>query len=107
MFIDHKLVQELAALSSQGVSSLDNFHLRIEPYWDYEGEQSLKVWVILAESQDLSSISAHQTLALKEAIRAKVGEFYPELFTYVNFAKQSEIDAANEELVVGGDADVS
>jgi hypothetical protein len=71
--------------------------IRVEDYVDTDGEDALRVMVILAESVDIENFRGADISALKSAIRNAVREQGVELWPYIRFAKQSELDEPDEE----------
>ena len=71
--------------------------IRVEDYVDTDGEDALRVTVILDESVDVENIRGEDITALKSAIRNAVREQGVELWPYIRFAKQSELDEGDEE----------
>ena len=71
--------------------------IQVEDYVDTDGEDALRVTVILDESVEVEKLRAEDTTALKSAIRNRVREQGVELWPYIRLAKQSEIDELDEE----------
>ncbi|HEX3449747.1 MAG TPA: hypothetical protein VHS97_15940 [Isosphaeraceae bacterium] len=71
--------------------------IQVEDYVDTDGEDALRVLVILDESVDVENIRGEDVSALKSAIRNAVRGQGVELWTYIRFAKQSELDEGDEE----------
>jgi hypothetical protein len=66
---------------------------RVEDYVDSDGEDALRVTVILDESVNVEKFRGEDIIALKTAVRHRIREFGVELWPYIRLAKQSEIDA--------------
>jgi hypothetical protein len=71
--------------------------IQVEDYVDTDGEDALRVLVVLDESVDVENIRGEDVSALKSAIRNAVRGQGVELWTYIWFAKQSELDEGDEE----------
>jgi hypothetical protein len=68
--------------------------IQAEDNVDTDGEDALRVMVILDESVDIDNFRGEEIGALKSAIRNAVREHCVEMWPYIRFAKQSELDAA-------------
>jgi hypothetical protein len=71
--------------------------IQVEDYVDTDGEDALRVMVILDEDVDVEKLRAEDITALTNTIRRRVREQGVELWTYIWFAKQSELDESDEE----------
>jgi hypothetical protein len=71
--------------------------IRVEDYVDTDGEDALRVWVILDESVDVENVSGDDVMAVKRTIHDRVRELGVELWPYIHMAKQSEFDEEDEE----------
>ncbi len=71
--------------------------IRVEDYVDTDGEDALRVTVILDEKVNVERFKGEDIIALKSAIRDRIREQGVELWPYVRLAKQSEIDEEDEE----------
>jgi hypothetical protein len=71
--------------------------IRVEEYVDTSGEDALRVTVILDENVEAEKLKAEDLTAMARELRARVREQGFELWPYVQFVKQSELDAENEE----------
>ena len=71
--------------------------IRVEDYVDTDGEDALRVTVILDERVNVERLSAEDITALTSAIRNRIRELGVELWPYIFFAKQSELDEDDEE----------
>lgn len=71
--------------------------IRVEEYVDTSGEDALRVTVVLDEDVEVEKLRAEDLTAMAREIRARVRDHGFELWPYVQFVKQSELDTENEE----------
>ncbi len=71
--------------------------VRVEDYVDSDGEDALRVWVILDEKVIVEKVRGEDVGNLKSAIRDRIRELGVELWPYIRLAKQSELDEEDEE----------
>ena len=71
--------------------------VRVEEYVDTDGEDALRVTVILDEDVVAENLRAEDTIALKSAIRQRIRDEGVDLWPYIRLAKQSELDEPAEE----------
>ena len=71
--------------------------IRVEEYVDTSGEDALRVTVILDEDVEVEKLRGEDIRAMTREIRKRVREQGIELWPYIQFAKQSELDAEDEE----------
>jgi hypothetical protein len=71
--------------------------IRVEDYVDTDGEDALRVTVIIDERVNVERLSAEDITALTSAIRNRIRDLGVELWPYIFFAKQSELDEDDEE----------
>lgn len=71
--------------------------IRVEDYVDTDREDALRVWVILDEKVNAETVDGQNVTDLKNTIRDRIREQGVELWPYIFFAKQSELDDADEE----------
>ena len=71
--------------------------IRVEDYLDTDGEDALRVTVIIDERVNVERLSAEDITALTSAIRNRIRDLGVELWPYIFFAKQSELDEDDEE----------
>jgi hypothetical protein len=71
--------------------------IRVEEYVDTSGEDALRVTVVLDENVEVEKLKAEDLTAMAREIRARVRDQGFELWPYVQFIKQSELDAENED----------
>jgi hypothetical protein len=99
MAVDQKIVDllkfsELRSKLPQNPKVVD---IRVEDYVDTDGEDALRVRVILDEEVDVEKLSGNDITDLKMAIHDRLLEQGVELWPYVWLAKQSELDEHDEE----------
>lgn len=70
--------------------------IRVEDYVDTDGEDALRVTVIIDEDVDVEKVGGHDIGDLKSAVRQRIRELGVELWPYVQIAKQSELDEEAE-----------
>lgn len=73
-------------------------NIRWHPYVDHTGEDSLKVYVILDESTTAETHGWDAVKPVDRAIRDSLLAAGVQLFPYLHFVKQSELDAAGVEV---------
>jgi hypothetical protein len=71
--------------------------LHVDDYTDWTGDDALRVQVILDESTTDEDLKAPNTFAITDAIRDGLRKHDVNLFPYIFFAKQSELDALRYE----------
>src|SRR5580692_7676007 len=71
--------------------------IRVEEYVDTDGEDALRVTVILDEKVEVEKLSGNDITDLKMAIHDRIRQQGVELWPYVRFAKQSELDEDDED----------
>jgi hypothetical protein len=71
--------------------------IRVEDYVDADGEDAMRVWIILDESVEVEKLKGDDIIAVKEAVRDRIRELGVELWPYIHMAKQSEFDEEDEE----------
>jgi hypothetical protein len=71
--------------------------IQVEDYVDSDGEDALRVTVILDEGVEVEKVKADDITALITAIRDRVRHQGVELWPYIWFAKPSELDELEEE----------
>jgi hypothetical protein len=71
--------------------------IRVEDYVDTDGEDALRVTIILDERVNVEKLRAEDITAVTSAIRNRIRELGVELWPYLFFAKQSELDEDDEE----------
>ena len=71
--------------------------IRVEDYVDTDGEDALRVWVILDESVDVENVSGDDVMAVKRKIHDRILDLGVELWPYIHMAKQSEFDEEVDE----------
>jgi hypothetical protein len=71
--------------------------IRVEDYVDTDGEDALRVWVVIDERVNPEKFKGEDISALKRAIHDRVRELGVGLWPYIRIAKQSELDEPDEE----------
>ncbi len=71
--------------------------VRVEDYVDTDGEDALRVWVILDEKVKVEKLDGDDITAVKRTIHDRIRELGVELWPYIRMAKQSELDEKDEE----------
>jgi hypothetical protein len=99
MAVDQKIldVLKLSELRSKLPRNPEVVDIRVEDCVDTDGEDALRVWVILGEEVDVEKFSGNDISDLKMAIHDQVLKQGVELWPYIWLAKQSELDEHDEE----------
>ena len=99
MPVDQKIrdALKLSKLKSKLPKNPRVVDIQVEDYVDTDGEDALRVTVILDENVDVEKFRGEDITALKSAIRNRVREQGVDLWPYIRFAKQSELDEPDEE----------
>jgi len=99
MPVDQKIrnALKLSKLKSKLPQNPRVVDIRVEDYVDTDGEDALRVTVILDEGVEVEKLRAEDISALKRTIRDRVREQGMDLWPYIWFAKQSEIDELEQE----------
>jgi hypothetical protein len=71
--------------------------IRVEDYVDTDGEDALRVMVVIDEDVDVENIDGDDVTAVKRAIRDRIRDLGVELWTYIQFAKPSELEKEDDE----------
>jgi hypothetical protein len=71
--------------------------IRVEEYVDTSGEDALRVTVVLDEGVQVEKLRAEDITAMTREIRARVRDQGFQLWPYIQFVKQSELDEDDEE----------
>jgi hypothetical protein len=77
--------------------SLKVVDIRVEDYVDTDGEDALRIWVIIDEDVDVEHVSGNDVMDLKRTIHDRVRELGVERWPYTMIAKQSEFDEEDDE----------
>lgn len=75
--------------------------IELEDYVDADGEDALRVWVILDERTEDRSLSGPAVIQLKAAIRDRLAELGVRVFPYVFLTKVSEPNGASHRKLAG------
>ena len=71
--------------------------IRVEDYVDTDGEDALRVTVVIDEDVDVEKVHGDEITAVRRAIHDRVRGLGIDLWPYVRFAKPSEIGEADDE----------
>jgi hypothetical protein len=88
---------KLSDLKSKLPKSPRVVDIRVEDYVDAQGEDALRVWVIIDEEVNIEKFNGDDISSLKTAIRDRIFKLGVDLWPYVRIAKQSELDERDEE----------
>jgi hypothetical protein len=64
--------------------------VEVEEYVDHDGEDALKVWIVLRDDVDEDKLPYDDVLKLKWGIRQRLRELGETRFPYTHLTKQSE-----------------
>jgi hypothetical protein len=84
-------------LKSELPSSLDVIDIRVEDYVDSDGQDALRVTVIIGEGVDVKHVSGQDVSDLKSIIGQRIRDLGVPFWAYIEIAKQSELDEDDEE----------
>lgn len=88
---------KVSKMQSKLPKALKVVDIRVEDYVDTDGEDALRVTVIIDEAVDVEKVSGRAVTDLKSAIRGRIRELGIDQWAYIQIAKQSEIDEADDE----------
>lgn len=71
--------------------------IRVEDYVDSDGEDALRVTIVIDEDVDVENVSGQDLSDLVNAIRSRIRELDVERWVYVGFAKPSELEEDDDE----------
>jgi hypothetical protein len=71
--------------------------IRVEDYVDTDGEDALRVTVVIDEDVDVEKTSARDIADVMNAIRGRIRELGVERWAYIWFAKPSELQEDDDE----------
>ena len=99
MPVDQKIldVLKLSELKSKLPRNPKVVDIRVEEYVDTDKEDALRVTVILDEGVEVEKLRGEDISALTSAIRQRIRDQGVELWPYIWFAKQSELDEDDDE----------
>ncbi len=99
MAVDQKIldVLKLSELKSKLPRNPKVVDIRVEEYVDTDGEDALRVTVILDESVKVEKLKGDDITEVKSAIRQAIRDQGVSLWPYIWFAKQSELDEDDDE----------
>jgi hypothetical protein len=99
MPVDQKILDalKLSELKSKLPRNPKVVDIRVEDYVDTDGEDALRVWVIIDESVKVEKLRGEDVSALDWAIHQRIRDTGVTLWPYIWFAKQSELDEDDDE----------
>jgi hypothetical protein len=99
MAVDQKIldVLKLSELQSKLPRDPKVVDIRVEDYFDTDGEDALRVTVILDEAVDAEKFRGEDVISLKSAIRQQLRDQGVTLWPYIWLATQSELDEVDDE----------
>jgi hypothetical protein len=71
--------------------------IRVEDYVDTDGEDALRVTVVIDEDVDVEKVDGDDVMVMKRAIHDRIRDLGVERWPYVFVVKQSELDEADED----------
>jgi hypothetical protein len=71
--------------------------IRVEDYVDSDGEDALRVTIVIDEDVDVEKVSGHDLSDLVNAVRSRIRELDVERWPYIGFAKPSELVEDDDE----------
>jgi hypothetical protein len=71
--------------------------IRVEDYVDSDGEDALRVTIVIDEDVHVENVSGQDLSDLVNAIRSRIRELDVEPWAYIGFAKPSELKEDDEE----------
>jgi hypothetical protein len=77
-------------------SGVDVLRIEIDPYFNFEGEESLYVLVVLADGTEIP-LPKGWSLQLRRTVHRLLNEHGCELYPYVHYALESELQETAEE----------
>jgi hypothetical protein len=69
----------------------------VEDYVDSDGEDALRVTIVIDEDVDVEKVSGQDLSDLVDAIRSRIRELDVERWAYIGFAKPSELEEDEDE----------
>jgi hypothetical protein len=97
MSVDEQVREALDVQELLLPSSLTNIRLEPEDYTDSEGEEALRILVVLDESTDVEKLTGETIGQLKSTIRESLRAHGVTKFPYIFLAKPSELAEASDE----------
>lgn len=101
MAVGEKIRQELTAenlrTSLHLPEELRLVRVDIEDYIDYDGNDALRVWIVLADDVDEQDLPMDAVIDLKYAIHDRLIEMGEDRFPYIFVTKESEPREASGE----------
>ena len=99
MAVDQKIldVLKLSELKSKLPRNPKVVDIRVEDYVDTDGEDALRVTVVLDEGVDVEKLRGKDISDLTSTVSQRIRDQTMELWPYIWFAKQSELDEDDDE----------
>jgi hypothetical protein len=88
---------KLSKLRSKLPRSPKVVDIRVEDYVDTDGEDALRVWIIIDEDVDVENTKEQDLSDLMNAVRGRIRELGVERWAYIWFAKPSELNPDVDE----------
>jgi hypothetical protein len=70
--------------------------IRVEDYVDSDGEDALRVTIVIDEDVDVENLSGQEITDLKSTVRRRIRELGVERWPYIQIAKPSELEEDDE-----------
>ena len=71
--------------------------IRVEDYVDSDGEDALRVTIVIDEDVDVEKVSGQDLSDLVNAVRSRIRGLGVERWAYIGFAKPSELEEDDDE----------
>ena len=71
--------------------------IRVEEYVDSDGEDAMRVTIVIDEDVDVENFDGDEITALKSAIRERIRALGIEMWAYIQIAKPSELEQDDVE----------
>jgi hypothetical protein len=71
--------------------------IRVEDYVDSDGEDALRVTIVIDEDVDVENVNGQDLSDLVNAIRSRIRELDVGRWAYIGFAKPSELEEDGDE----------
>lgn len=99
MAVDHRIIDalKLSDLERMLPRSPRVVDIRVEEYVDSDGEDALRVYVIMDERVNPLKVDGDDVTDLKRTIHDRIRGLGIELWPYIHLVKQSELDEPDEE----------
>jgi hypothetical protein len=101
MAVDEKIAQELTAANMRTSLCIPDelrlVRVDVEDYVDYEGNNALRVWIVLGDDVDEQDLPIDALIELKNAIHDRLLEVGEARFPYIFVTKESAPREASGE----------